>query len=282
MHNLYIVFPQKTEKWRRKVGLIHCCRWVETAWAFLVTTCWSEDKIKQRIKPSAAFKNWIQDVQKNKRSAVVLVPHLNLMEAMTWAPCFFQKFPNTGVVYRPFRTKWFEDWIRKTRERFGLQLISRKRGVAPLEKILKNGGIVSLLFDQSAGETGCLTTFFERLASTTDLPGRLIEKYGYLPYSQAKAINELTPSEVIFCLEKKLELNEPLEVVNESEKMMNGNRGKIFLLSLSFIGWAILATLTLGIGFLWLMPYMIVAEVCFYEYLLGKKENNNSELTFTY
>ena len=178
LHNLYIVFPQKTEKWRRKVGLIHCCRWVETAWAFLVTTCWSEDKIKQRIKPSAAFKNWIQDVQKNKRSAVVLVPHLNLMEAMTWAPCFFQKFPNTGVVYRPFRTKWFEDWIRKTRERFGLQLISRKRGVAPLEKILKNGGIVSLLFDQSAGETGCLTTFFERLASTTDLPGRLIEKYG--------------------------------------------------------------------------------------------------------
>ncbi len=34
-----------------------------------------------------------------------------------------------------------------------------------------------------------------------------IEKYGYLPYSQAKALNELTSSEVIFCLEKKLELN---------------------------------------------------------------------------
>lgn len=36
----------------------------------------------------------------------------------------------------------------------------------------------------------------------------LIEKYGYLPYSQAKAIKNLTPSEVIFCLEKKLEINE--------------------------------------------------------------------------
>ena len=34
-----------------------------------------------------------------------------------------------------------------------------------------------------------------------------IEKYGYLPYSQAKALEELTSSEVIFCLEKKLELN---------------------------------------------------------------------------
>lgn len=36
----------------------------------------------------------------------------------------------------------------------------------------------------------------------------LIEKYGYLPYSQAKILEELTPSEVIFCLEKKLEINE--------------------------------------------------------------------------
>ncbi len=35
----------------------------------------------------------------------------------------------------------------------------------------------------------------------------LIEKYGYLPYSQARAINELKPNEVIYCLEKKLELN---------------------------------------------------------------------------
>ena len=40
---------------------------------------------------------------------------------------------------------------------------------------------------------------------------KLIEKYGYLPYSHAKALNELTPSEVIFCLEKKLEINETLK-----------------------------------------------------------------------
>lgn len=37
--------------------------------------------------------------------------------------------------------------------------------------------------------------------------GDLIEKYGYLPYSQMRAIEELTPSEVIFSLEKKLEIN---------------------------------------------------------------------------
>lgn len=68
-----------------------------------------------------------------------------------------------------------------------------------------------------------------------------------------------------------------LDVINESARMMTGNRGKIFLLSLSFIGLAILATISFGIGYLWLMPYMMVAEVCFYEYLLGKNETDNSE-----
>ncbi len=36
---------------------------------------------------------------------------------------------------------------------------------------------------------------------------RYIDEYGYIPYSQIKAINELTPSEVIYALEKKLEKN---------------------------------------------------------------------------
>ena len=36
----------------------------------------------------------------------------------------------------------------------------------------------------------------------------LIMEYGYLPYSQMRAIEELTPSEVIYALEKKLEFND--------------------------------------------------------------------------
>ena len=60
------------------------------------------------------------------------------------------------------------------------------------------------------------------------------------------------------------------EVVEESANIMKGNRWKFFCLELSFIGWAILASCTCGIGMLWLVPYIIVAEVCFYEQLVGK------------
>lgn len=55
------------------------------------------------------------------------------------------------------------------------------------------------------------------------------------------------------------------ECVEKSEELMKGNRGSYLLLDLSFIGWAILACLTFGIGMLWLLPYMQVAMICFYE-----------------
>lgn len=61
------------------------------------------------------------------------------------------------------------------------------------------------------------------------------------------------------------------EIVEESEKLMQGNRWAFFWLGLTFIGWSILACLTLGIGMLWLMPYMMVSFIAFYESLAGTK-----------
>ena len=67
------------------------------------------------------------------------------------------------------------------------------------------------------------------------------------------------------------------EIVEESEKLMMGNRWKFFWLGLTFIGWAILAGLTLGIGMFWLMPYITVSMICFYEDLIGKTPTQSAE-----
>ena len=53
--------------------------------------------------------------------------------------------------------------------------------------------------------------------------------------------------------------------IEESMRMMDGHKLELFLLDLSFIGWAILSILTCCIGFLWLVPYMSMARVNFYE-----------------
>ena len=68
------------------------------------------------------------------------------------------------------------------------------------------------------------------------------------------------------------------EAVEKSKELMTGNRSQLFILQLSFIGWAILATFTFGIGYLWLIPYIQFATIAFYKHLNG---NNSSPINST-
>ncbi|MGV8877562.1 MAG: DUF975 family protein [Sphingobacteriaceae bacterium] len=57
----------------------------------------------------------------------------------------------------------------------------------------------------------------------------------------------------------------PMDAIDKSKKMMDGYKWKYFCLGLRFFGLALLCLLTLGIGFLWLLPYMYVTMANFYE-----------------
>ena len=57
----------------------------------------------------------------------------------------------------------------------------------------------------------------------------------------------------------------PLEAINRSKAMMRGNKWKLFCLGWRFFGWALLALLTCGIGFLWVAPYLQTALAKFYD-----------------
>ncbi len=56
-----------------------------------------------------------------------------------------------------------------------------------------------------------------------------------------------------------------MDAIKKSKKMMYGYKWKYFCLGLRFFGWALLCILTLGIGFLWLMPYIQVSMAKFYD-----------------
>lgn len=57
----------------------------------------------------------------------------------------------------------------------------------------------------------------------------------------------------------------PFEALGRSRQMMKGNKWKFFCLQWRFFGWGLLATLTGGIGWLWLMPYIQTSYAKFYE-----------------
>ena len=69
--------------------------------------------------------------------------------------------------------------------------------------------------------------------------------------------------------------------IEKSMAMMDGNKMKLFLLDLSFIGWAILCLFTFGIGFLFLQPYVQSAHAAFYEDLKAQQGGININVEVT-
>jgi len=60
-----------------------------------------------------------------------------------------------------------------------------------------------------------------------------------------------------------------MEAIARSKEITKGYKWSFFVLQLSFIGWAMLASLTFGILYLWLAPYMYVTYSYFYLKISG-------------
>ena len=59
------------------------------------------------------------------------------------------------------------------------------------------------------------------------------------------------------------------QCIEESKKITYGHKKQLFCLLLSFIGWILLGTLCLGIGVLWVSPYIAISTAIFYEQIKG-------------
>lgn len=107
-----------------------------------------------------------------------------------------------------------------------------------------------------------LSTIFITLWSLLFIIPGIIKSYAY---SQAYLIykdhSKQLPNEKI----------SSLDCITESKNLMKGHKWRLFVLEMSFIGWGILSVLSLGIGFIWLLPYGNATKVAFYEDLIKNK-----------
>ncbi|HEO6942865.1 TPA: DUF975 family protein, partial [Streptococcus agalactiae] len=56
----------------------------------------------------------------------------------------------------------------------------------------------------------------------------------------------------------------PSKVLVASRELMNGNKLRLFLLDLSFIGWHFLTIFSFGLVYIYLLPYQTTARLIFY------------------
>lgn len=70
------------------------------------------------------------------------------------------------------------------------------------------------------------------------------------------------------------------DAIRASMQLMDGHKGELFWLRLTFIGWDILAALTLNLGHLALNPYKNAAEAAFYRELTGTTRTTNTYVEY--
>jgi heptosyltransferase-2 len=111
------------------------------------------------------------------KGVVALLGHLGNWELL--ARLTPQMFPcECGSVYQALSNEHIDAWIRRQRATEGLHLFERKEGFLSAIELLRKGGVVGVLADQHAGDSGLWCPLFGRLASTSPLVATMALRTG--------------------------------------------------------------------------------------------------------
>ncbi len=177
--NLHHAFPGKERAWYRRMARESSRRLFETAFLSLASPFLSETRLRRIVEVADPVINCFRHHSESPHPLVVGTPHMAYWESLTWLSLFLPvPMREFGVIFRPLDNPTADAWVKSTRERHGMRLLSRKEGLAESFRILKRQGTVGVLFDQNAGNQGALTTLLGRVCSTTELPGMLVARSG--------------------------------------------------------------------------------------------------------
>jgi heptosyltransferase II len=186
LSNLHHAFEDRPAAWHRAIGRESCRRLVETALLSLALPFIPERRLSGMLRASPELEAGLAAHRAATDSGetgapyslVFATPHLCGWEALTVMRLLVSApFPAFGTIFRPLDNPPVDAWVKRSRERFGMRLLSRKEGFQEAMKILRRHGGIGLLFDQNAGFQGALSTLFGRVCSTSELAGLLAEKF---------------------------------------------------------------------------------------------------------
>lgn len=119
----------------------------------------------------------LHEVQAKGKGVIGLLAHLGNWELLArLSPGVFQC--PCGSVYQSLSNRYVDAWVRRARAAEGLELFERKEGFHGAMDLLRRGGIVGVLADQHAGDSGLWCPLFNRMASTSPLVATMALRTG--------------------------------------------------------------------------------------------------------
>ena len=147
----------------------------------LLVIAWSRinlDKLRKKFTLSENHHATLSNSLSQGNGCIWLIPHFCHADALSFLGHFIDDNNKVHTLYRPFKNKFINDFVRNSRERFGVKTINRKRGgMLKILKVLKKNQTIAMLFDQNAGGAGTRMNFMGRECSCTTLPDILFQKF---------------------------------------------------------------------------------------------------------
>ena len=178
LNNLEQAFPEKGISWWKKVGKTSCQRTAEMSLFGIASASISQKELSTRIKINQSILAGQSRLNDSAKGTVCFVPHFSLMEMMTTIRLFDKNLAERSWVtlYRPLDLAAAENWIKKSRERFGMKLVSRREGFGRTMDSVRQGGVACVLFDQNTHQ-GVPLKFLNRTCAVTNLPGIIAQRF---------------------------------------------------------------------------------------------------------
>ena len=108
----------------------------------------------------------LQTALQSKNGFIIVSAHLGSWETgMLWLCCFVRR-PILGVA-KKIRFAPLNRWVTGLRTRFGVEIVEKKGAMPEMRRMLRRGGIVGLLVDQSRRSEGVDVDFFGHRVTTT-------------------------------------------------------------------------------------------------------------------
>jgi len=177
LSNLSHAFPDRPYPWLVATARQSIRQMVEFGLLAVVLPCCDEIRLRRIFTISDTSRDFLLRQSATARPVVLLAPHVGPQEGLCLLPLLVPGVAPIGGLYRPVKNPAIDTWVRQSRERFGIRLFSRKQGLQGAIRLLKENHWFGLLFDQNSSGQGARITFFDRVASATDLPGIVAEKY---------------------------------------------------------------------------------------------------------
>ena len=115
------------------------------------------------------------DLLLSDRPCIFLTGHIGNWELLGYVIALLG-FRMTALA-RPLDNPLVSDWLFRSRQLSGLQVITKWGATEELQRIVQSGGKIAFVADQNAGDDGLFVPFFGRLASTYKSIGLLAMRY---------------------------------------------------------------------------------------------------------